>query len=132
MEEHLDVRPNLLKMSLTCNLHHTGKHREHPRGHTRKVGNVLVHSLASYTVSLYFEIAQKCSLLLRNSHQVYERIDILDKNSAKVAYQRILKIIVGCMTTTKNKSLTIEHSRIGIVLQIHGYGIESATIVHAL
>ena len=57
VEEHLNIRPYLLQMRLACHLHHTGQHREHPRGYTRNIRHVLRHRLSGNLLTLDLKIA---------------------------------------------------------------------------
>ena len=100
MKEHLDIGPDLFEMCLARDLHHSGEHGEHPRGNARDVRHILVHRLTGYLVALDLEIGNQGCLLLGNTHQICQRVDILNQDSTKVTHQRTLQIIIWCVTTT--------------------------------
>ena len=68
MEEYFQVRPNLLQMRLASDFHHAVQDGEHPRRYTTDVGDVFVHRLAGYTLSLDFKIGNQRCFLLRYTH----------------------------------------------------------------
>ena len=119
-------------MRLSRHLHHAVQHREHPRGHTRDVGNVLVHRLTGYALTLHLKVAQQGSLLLRNTHQIDQRIDVLYQNGTEVTHQRTFYIIVGSMTTSEYQSLAIKHSRLRIIAQIDSHRVATTSIMNLL
>ena len=132
MEEHFQVGPHFLQMFFTRKFENTYQHTEHPAGHSRDIGHILIHRLAGYTVALYLEVAQQGCLLLGHSHQVGQRIDILDEDGTQVAHQTARDIIVGRMTSAKNKALSIEELAFGMISQIIGHRIEASCIMNAM
>ena len=132
MEEHLQVGPHLGQVVLASNLQHTVHHGEHPRGHTAEVGNVLLNSLVGNAVALQFEIRQQCSFLLGHTHQVHQRVDVLNKYGTEVAHQRLPDIVIGCMAATQYQCLAIEDTALGIIAQIPCHGIPATGIVGIL
>ena len=132
MEEHLQVRPHLLKMRLTRHLHHAVQHRQHPRGHTTDVGDILVHRLAGYTLTLHLEVGEQRRLLLRHTNQVDQRIDVLNQNGTKVAHQRARHIVIRCMTATKDETLAVEHPRLGVITEIERHRVTATSIMNLL
>ena len=87
VEEDLDIRPHLLEVRLTCDFHHAGEHREHPRGYARDVGHVLIHRLSGNALALDLEVRDEGRLFLRYPHEVHQRIDVLDEDGTEVAHQ---------------------------------------------
>ena len=132
MEEHLNVGPYLFQMFLTRYFHHAVQHREHPGRYAADIGDVLVHRFTGYELALYLKVAQQGCLLLGYAHQVDQRIDVLYQNGTEVAHQRTCYIIVRRMTATKNQSLAVEHSRLGVVAEIQRYRVASTSIVNLL
>ena len=132
MEEHLQVRPNLLKMRLTRHLHHAVQHRQHPRGHATDVGDILIHGLTGYTLTLYLEVREQCRLLLWHTNQVDQRIDVLNQNGTKVAHQRARHIVIRCMTATKDETLAVEHPRLGVITEIERHRVTATSIMNLL
>ena len=132
MKEYLQIRPHLLEMLLTRHFHHTVQYGEHPRRYTTDVRHVLIHRLTGYALAFEFEITEQGCLLLRHAHQIGQRIDILNQNGTEVAHQRILQIIVGSVTATKDETSSVEHTRLGVVPQIQCHYVASASIVNLL
>ena len=99
MEEHLKVGPHLVEALLARQLEHAHQHAEHPRGHARYVRHVLVQTLAGDAVALHLEVAEQRGLLLRHTHEVHKRVDVLDENGAEVAHERACHVVVGRVRT---------------------------------
>ena len=87
MEEHLNIRPYLFEMALASHLHHAVQYGEHPGGYTRDVGDILCHRLTGNTFTLYLKVAEQCGLLLGDSYQIDQRIDVLYQDGTEVAHQ---------------------------------------------
>ena len=132
VEEHFEVGPHLFQMLLSRELHDPLQDGEHPRWHSRQVGDVLRHGLACYAVALDFEVAQQSRLLAGCAHDVHQRVDVLDENGTQVAHQRSRQVVVRCVATAEDESLTVEESATGIVAQVDGHGVGSSTVVNAL
>ena len=132
MEEHLQIGPDLINMLLARYLKHTHQHAEHPRRNARKVSDILVETFMGYAVALHLEVAKQRCLLLGHAYEVDERIDVLDKNGAKVAHERVGEIVVGRVLSAENESLAVEHTTLGIVLQIKGHNVGASLIVYAM
>ena len=129
MEEHLDIGPHLFQMGLTCEVHHTSQHREHPGRYAREVGDILVHRLLGNALTLHLEVGQQGYLLAGHPNQIHQRIDVLDEDGTQVAYQRILQVVVGGMTASEDQTLAVEHPRLGIIPEIDSYGVAPSGIV---
>ena len=132
VEEHLDVGPHLLQVRLARHLHHTGEHGEHPRGHARDVRHILRHRLTGYPLALHLEVGEQRRLLLRHTHQVHQRVDVLDEDRREVAHQRVPQIIVRRVAAAKYQAPAVEHPRLRIVTQVERHRVEAACIVDIL
>ena len=132
MEENLQVGPYLVDAFLARNLKHTHQHAEHPRRHTRQIGYVLVKTLVCNAVALQLEVGQQSRLLLGHTYKIDKRVDVLYKDSAKVAHERVVEIVVGRVRAAKYKTLSVEHTALRVVLQIHSHHVGSSLVVYAL
>ena len=132
MEEHFQVRPNLLQMFLSCQFHHSNQHRQHPRRHSRNVGNVLRERFAGDTVALYLEVAQQCHLFRRHTHKVCQRIDVLYENGTQISNERIGQVIVWRMASAEYKTLTAEKPAVRIVAQVVSHNVLATLIMQGL
>ena len=101
VEEHFQVRPQLLNIFLAAYLKHPDQHGEHPRGHATDVGHVFVHGFACYMVALHLKVAQQSRFLTRHSEEIGHRIHVLYEHGAQVAHDRIGQIIVGRVAPTQ-------------------------------
>ena len=95
MEKDLKVGPDFVDVLLAGELEHAHQHRHHPAGHTRKVGDILVHRLAGDEVALHLEVGQQRRLLLGHSHEIDQGVDILNQYGGEVAHERAAEIVVG-------------------------------------
>ena len=132
MEENFQVRPYFLKMLLAREFHDTYQYAEHPTRNTRNISHVLIHRLTGNAITLHLKVTQKSGLLLRYTHHIGKRIDILDENGTQVADQTARYIVVRRMATTEYQTLSIENLAFRIVAKIISHGIESTFIVNTM
>ena len=71
-------------------------------------------------------------MFLGHSDEISQRINILDKDSTKVANDTVGHIVVGRVTATEDESPTVEYPALGIIGEIHRHGILSSSIVSVL
>ena len=119
-------------MLLARNLEYAHQHAEHPRGDAGEIGDVLIETFVRYAVALHLEVGEQGCLLLRHSDEVDERTDVLDEDGTKVADERLRHVIVGRMRSAEYQSLSVEHSALGIVLQIERHDVRAALVVYVL
>ena len=119
-------------MLLARNLEHAHQHAEHPRGDAGEIGDVLLEAFVRYAVALHLEVGEQGCLLLRHTDKIDERIDVLDEDGAEVADERLRHVVVGRMRSAQYQSLSVEHSALGIVLQIKRHDIRAALVVYVL
>lgn len=123
MEEHLQVWPYIFYMLLSRQLQDAHQNREHPRWHAGDIRYVLVKRLMGDAVAFHLKVAKQCRRLLRHTEQLGHRSDILYEDGAKVADQGVRKIIVGRMTASKDKALSVEDTTLGVVTEIECYAV---------
>ena len=122
VEEHFEVWPYLVDGVLAAEFEHTHKHRQHPRGHSRKIGDASTQRLPGYTVALHLEIGEKGRLLVWHAQQV----------DHGVAHQTVRQVVVWRMAAAENQCATIEQSALGIVAKVDSHCVGTAGIVYLL
>ena len=132
VEEHFQVGPYLVERLLAADLQDTGQHTEHPRRYTAQVGHVLLPGLVGNALALQLKVVQQRCLLLRHAYQVGQRVDILDEDSAQVAHQTALHIVVRRVASAQDERAPVEQAALRVVAQIEGYAVETASIVDML
>ena len=132
MEEHFQVGPYIVDVLLARNLKHTHQHAEHPRRDAGEIGDVLLEAFVRYAVALHLEVGEQGCLLLRHTDKIDERTDVLDEDGTKVADERLRHVVVGRVRSAQYQSLSVEHSALGIVLQVERHDIRAALVVYVL
>ena len=132
MEEDFEVGPHLLQMFLAAQLQDAHEDAQHPRRHTRDVGDVLVHCLAGDAVALQLKVADERRLLLGHADEVDQRVDVFDEDGAQVADQRVGQVVVGRMAAAEYQRASFEDVAFGMVAQIEGHDVASALVVEVL
>ncbi len=132
VEEHLQVGPHLLEMRLARYLHYPCQHGEHPRGHSADVRHVFPYRLPRYALALFLEVGEQGGGFLGHSHEVCQRVDVLDENCAEVAHERPRHVVVRRVASAQDEAFAVEDAALGVVAQIENHGVGPSGIVYVL
>ena len=85
-----------------------------------------------YTVTFYLEITEQRRRFLRHTHQINQRVDVLNENGTEVTHKAVAHIVVGRVAATQNQTLAVEHTALGIRHEVECHGILTAGIMHVV
>ena len=123
MEKYFQIGPDFVDPVFAGDLEHPVEDRKHPRWNAADVGHIFLEGFPGDPVAFLLEIGKQRRFFLRDTHQVGQRVDILDEDGAQVTHQRIFQVVVRAMAASQNQSLAVEKPALRVVGQIESHGI---------
>ena len=132
VEEDFQIGPHFLQALLACLLQDVLDEHQHPRRHARQVGDVGMDGFAGNGFHLRLEVFHQCRLLAWHADVVDQRIEVFHQDGRQVAHKAVVRVQVGSVASAQNQSFAREESAFGVLTQVEGYGVLTASIVRVV